>query len=306
MRHTFSFLAPALALAAFAGCYTGSAVDTNRGPAPAADTNRTDPTVRDAGAARADAAAPALPRGIPCDVGAIVVNACGECHGAKPSGGASSRLVTYEDFKAISDDPSRSMAEMALARMKSSSRPMPPTARLNAASIAIFEKWVKAGLPRGSCGDTPDAGVTVDPPDAEPPPPEPTVCTSGVTAPPDLYGELMHPGQKCVSCHAENGATPFFAAGTVYPTRYEPDECHGAEGAKVLLIDAIGNVHSMATNGAGNFYLEATATPFPTPYRAIVVKGGDYRAMKTPQTNGDCNGCHTERGSGAPGRVMTP
>jgi hypothetical protein len=39
----------------------------------------------------------------------------------------------------------------------------------------------------------------------------------------------------------------------------------------------------------------------------MVVKGNEVREMKTPQYDGDCNGCHSEWGdSGAPGRVMAP
>jgi hypothetical protein len=34
---------------------------------------------------------------------------------------------------------------------------------------------------------------------------------------------------------------------------------------------------------------------------------GKTRAMVAPQTNGDCNSCHTENGANkAPGRVLLP
>ena len=75
------------------------------------------------------------------------------------------------------------------------------------------------------------------------------------------------------------------------------------DDAKVLLIDASGGVHTMNTNRAGNF---ALATSFPRPYRALVIRGSNFREMKTPQTDGDCNGCHTEWGKRAPGRITTP
>ena len=43
------------------------------------------------------------------------------------------------------------------------------------------------------------------------------------------------------------------------------------------------------------------------PYRAKVVVGNHERVMLTPQTNGDCNACHTQAGSqGAQGRVIVP
>ena len=53
----------------------------------------------------------------------------------------------------------------------------------------------------------------------------------------------------------------------------------------------------------GNF---ARVTNIPMPYRAMVVKGTKVREMKTLQTDGDCNGCHTEKGNGSPVRIMMP
>jgi hypothetical protein len=43
------------------------------------------------------------------------------------------------------------------------------------------------------------------------------------------------------------------------------------------------------------------------PFRAKVVADGRERVMLMPQTNGDCNACHTESGkNGAPGRIVLP
>jgi hypothetical protein len=44
----------------------------------------------------------------------------------------------------------------------------------------------------------------------------------------------------------------------------------------------------------------------PLPYRALVVRGTNILEMKTPQTDGDCNRCHSANGDGAPGRVIAP
>jgi hypothetical protein len=116
----------------------------------------------------------------------------------------------------------------------------------------------------------------------------------------------MKPGKACIGCHKAGAGSPwnaFTVAGTVYPTLHEPDNCHGVADATVLLFDADGNVHTLPTNSAGSFTGEMT---FPRPYRAMVVKGTNFRAMQSRQMNGDCNSCHTEWGKGAPGRVMTP
>ena len=115
----------------------------------------------------------------------------------------------------------------------------------------------------------------------------------------------MHPGKTCIDCHSTKGGPPYAFAGTVYPTMHEPDDCNGATkpGLSVLLIDATGKTHTMPVNAAGNFF---RVTSIPMPYRALVVDGSKVREMKTPQTDGDCNGCHSEWGTQSPGRVMAP
>ena len=43
------------------------------------------------------------------------------------------------------------------------------------------------------------------------------------------------------------------------------------------------------------------------PYTAKVLFGGRVREMIERQTDGDCNGCHTEDGAkDAPGRIVLP
>jgi hypothetical protein len=200
--------------------------------------------------------------------------------------------------------------------MRSDTRPMPPTGKLGDETIAIFSKWVSAGLPRGSCADTahPDPGPDPDPDpppddgnddteDSGPPPPQ-SLCTSGVTSPemPDVLEE-MNSGKACIACHNNSGQEPFLLGGTVFPTLHEPDRCYGAKDLRVVVIDRTGNAHNMTTNAAGNFFTLDTIEP---PYRAMVVRGNDIRMMATPQTDPDCNGCHSEWGNGAPGRIMAP
>jgi hypothetical protein len=136
-------------------------------------------------------------------------------------------------------------------------------------------------------------------------PPPVSICTSGVkTSPDEEPTEGMNPGMACITCHSTENR-PFFAvAGTVYPTDHEPDSCAGVAEVKVLIIDADGNVHTKVTNDRGNFF---SGDAIPLPYRAMLVQGSKLRSMRSPQTNGDCNSCHTEWGnSGASGRLRAP
>ena len=71
-----------------------------------------------------------------------------------------------------------------------------------------------------------------------------------------------------------------------------------------VITDASGSTFTATVGRAGNFGLRAG---IKRPYKAKVVANGKERAMIAPQTDGDCNGCHDERGnSGAPGRIFMP
>ena len=125
-------------------------------------------------------------------------------------------------------------------------------------------------------------------------------CTSGVNWT-SGNGANMRPGEPCVGCHR------FTIAGTVYPTGHEPNDCNGvgtSAGATVVVTDAKGTMLRLSVNSAGNFYSSTTIT---TPYTAVVQTSKGARAMTAPQTNGNCNSCHTQNGSnGAPGRIVIP
>jgi mono/diheme cytochrome c family protein len=294
------FLWLSCGLAAGVGCYTGSAVDINH--PPAADTSATDPGH--------DQRAPDKTTGLPCDVSQILLTGCSQCHGSFLVG-AKTHLLTYEQLSAPSDDdPTETLAELSLKRMRGTDKPMPPDVPLDPADIATFEKWVKAGLPRGSCGDEAPPPDDADGGDAAPPdagaPDATSVCTSGKVYDKTTNDDLMDPGTTCVACHESKHATALFAAGTIYPTLHEPDQCIGTSSSDltVVLIGADGLSHTVAVNDNGNF---VRYTPIPTPYRAMVFRGNDVRVMQTPVTDGDCNGCHGEWANGdSPGRVMAP
>jgi hypothetical protein len=149
------------------------------------------------------------------------------------------------------------------------------------------------------CG-TEDAGPRASETDAA------SVCSSGTTwSDAAAPSEQMHPGRPCIACHSSNGGPRLAIGGTVFPSLHEPDDCNGVArgGLAVIVIDATGKTHTLPVNAAGNF-LRVSALPLP--YRAMIVEGTKVRVMRTPQTDGDCNGCHADTGGSAPGRVMVP
>jgi len=187
-------------------------------------------------------------------------------------------------------DPTQSIGAVAVARMQSTTTPMPPppATPATAGEIAVITAWIGAGYP-GGAGCAP-------------------ICTSGTTWTGGNHeSPLMNPGAACIQCHAADEGPAFSIAGTLYPTVHEPDLCNGASGAsgaQVVITGADGQTLTLAPNEAGNFYAE---TAVALPYAARVVTAAGERAMSERQTSGDCNTCHTQNGaSGAPGRIMLP
>lgn len=247
--------------------------------------------------------------GLPCDVALLLSMHCTTCHGSPLAGGAPMPLLSLEDLSVPSArNPSESYAKRSLARLRDPGAPMPPSGRRPTdAEVRALAAWVEKGMPRGSCDEI------------ESPQDTPLTCTT------DTFwkggnreSERMHPGVACIDCHT-NGAVdedgdiekgPRFAvAGTVYATAHEPDDCNGVDGrgakqVTVEVTDATGRVARMQVNAVGNFLYEDRLTP---PLKARVLYDGRERVMQTPQTSGDCNGCHTTSGrSGAKGRIMLP
>lgn len=285
-----------ITVAAAAGCYTGGSV-SNR------DDGRdgTKDTVTSTSATETAAIV-----GLPCDVAAILAASCAGCHGTKLTGGAPNRLMSHEDLMATSiTDGKTSVAELTLSRIKSKSPKlmMPPAGSLTASEIKVFEAWLAAGAPRGECSDATVANPIYD---------TPTVCSSNTHwTNGDRGSALMRPGGACIACHdKEVDAPSYVAAGTVYSTAHEPDDCNGidsSEPTKVVITDAKGKTYTMTVNSVGNFFFDTRAFPIEVPLRAKVVRGSKTREMKDPAMHGDCNKCHTETGlEKAPGRVMAP
>ncbi len=265
---------------------------------------------------------------LPCDVKAVIKNnGCLDCHGTKPTTKKTSSLVTYEDLTKVDefDDSGKTVAEVSLARMKSKKDPMPPSPAdlASAADIATLQKWITGGYKSSVCKTTAskkDSGTSIGTDDTGTPVDEdggsasatdsgvtdpfntPSVCTSG-TKWTKGNGSSMRPGAACASSNCHSG--DFSAAGTIYPTGHEPDFCNGSPaGASIIITDKNGATYTLKANSVGNFY---TSKSIPTPYTAVISYNGKTRAMKAPQTSGDCNSCHTETGTkAAPGRIMLP
>jgi hypothetical protein len=224
-------------------------------------------------------------------------------------------LLTRADLLAISPRDSVSTeAARSLARMRDTTSPMPPGGGLTAAQIDVFANWVAAGLPEGSCAPI-DAGV-----------PEPT-CTAGSflprpTATDPHDGRTMAPGLACISCHSGQdfqGQNPgglmsapdevYQFMGTVFRSPWEQDLCAPSLGvtARVEILDPNGAIFAtLPVNSGGNFFGSGVGAR-PATFTARVVTAAGARTMTTPQTNGDCNTCHTVLGAGgALGRIYLP
>ena len=244
---------------------------------------------------------------LPCDVAALLSTKCVSCHGSIPAGGAPMSLLSYTDLTApAKTDPTKTNAVVAVARMMSTTSPMPPAGLPAAtpAEIASLQNWISAGYPTTGCATGIDAGTGPDPFGVPP------TCTSNTTWTRGTSGSgSMEPGMACISCHASSGgeAPAFTIAGTIYPTAHEPDLCNGAsgtDGAQVVITGANGVSTTVTPNGAGNFYYTGTVA---TPFRAKVIYMGRERDMAAAQTSGDCNSCHTQNGTmSAPGRIILP
>lgn len=251
-----------------------------------------------------------LATGLPCDVQALLENRCIGCHDGK----SQFAMLNYDDLVAKSkSDPTKSIAEITLARMKDPASPMPPkpAAPPAADEIRSMADWVAAGLPREAvaCTDPPpalDGGVSSGDGGADA---GALTCTSGKKW---LGGDdgspLMHPGAACNTCHQKEGGPNLRLAGTVYPTAHEPDDCNGATSPQQIVVrvtDARNRTYTMRANAAGNFMTEQGG--MRPPFRATVTAGTNTREMKGSVTSGDCNSCHTAEGkNGAPGRIMAP
>ncbi len=271
------------------GCYTGSDIEpTKPKSGPSTSVDGTDP-------------ANAALVGVPCDVADVLAKRCTGCHGTALTGGAPNALTSYDDLATASKtDPSKSYAQLSIDRINDRKKPMPPEGGMAPAEIAILQKWIADGMPKGDCAAP---GSTVDPAIYN----TPVQCSSKDTWTRGNAGSsLMHPGVACIDCHEQMGRGPVYSvAGTIYPTAHEPDDCFGSSAdVQIIVTGADGRSQTLTPNSAGNFFSRTRVT---MPYKVKVVAGGKTREMVGAVDKGDCNACHTEKGTEkAPGRVMAP
>ena len=99
--------------------------------------------------------------GVPCNIATFLAAQCTSCHSDPPMASALAGLVTYADLMATShEDATKNEAQLSLARIQSTSSPMPPGGVPAAADVTAFQAWVNAGAPQGAaCGTSADAGA---------------------------------------------------------------------------------------------------------------------------------------------------
>jgi len=265
---------------------------------------------------------------LPAEIQSFLKLRCQLCHGNPPLPTVPGSLMTVDDFsRPAKSNPALTMAESTLMRVTTTDAklrmPPVPGTPLTATEVQALQGWITGGMPPAPCDPaaTPaDGGAS---PDAAPDPfAVPARCTSGTNWTGGLReSPLMQPGEPCVACHAKPGEAPKLSfGGTVYPSAHEPSQCNGAngtssaQGAEVVLVDAAGMTFTAKVNAAGNFYASAR-TPVTPPLKAKVVFMGRERVMIAAVPSGDCNACHTQKGTttlttpmalAAPGRIILP
>lgn len=279
-----------------AGSSSGASSGSSGGSSSSGGTTPHDSGTTGDGAAVMPPPGDAAASGVPCDVANYLAANCTGCHSDPPITGALTGLVTYADLtKQSIEDPTKSEAQLSLARMQGNPMPyMPPGATPSAADVAILQNWVTAGLPMGTCGTADGGGDgSVTPP------------ASVFNGQPPFMSQVPsgghNPGKACFTCHTSSctgggdcGPELVFG-GTLY-------DGSGAAvvGAEVRFVDANGNGTSVYTASSGDFWLRgssAFAAPAHVGARnATAVQDMHTALQATTQgpavTGGDCNACH--------------
>ncbi|MFO0597921.1 MAG: hypothetical protein U0228_21645 [Myxococcaceae bacterium] len=273
-----------------------------------------------------------------CEVEPILQGKCSSCHGTTPVSGAP-QLMTRAQLIA-SSPAGGTMLDRSILRMETQpiSAAMPPNVGGDAADVATFKAWrsagagecnpntgggagggtgggtgggVGGGVGGGTTGGGVGGGLGGGTGGGTGGGAAPEICTSNVKwAFGNSLGGAMNPGEACVTCHTQQHKGPIDGfMGTVYPTLHESALCSVTSvpsGLTVEILDmngAVAKSFSITAFSDGNFH--GGTVGLPSPYRARVKVGGVVKSeMIGPQTNGDCNSCHTSQGkNGAPGRL---
>ncbi len=217
---------------------------------------------------------------VPCDVATVLAAKCTGCHSDPPVNSAIAGLVTYSDLmKTAIEDPTKNEAELALARMQSSTSPMPPATfndPASASDIATVQSWINAGYPSGSCAG--DAGLPVSS--------AVDVFAKATSFTSQIAGSSHNAGRDCMQCHAGGGGeAPTFAfGGTLYDGNGK-----AVVGAEIRVVDANGKAASVYTGPEGNFHSSGTLT---MPWHAGARNATSKALMISSLTYGGCNKCH--------------
>ena len=85
---------------------------------------------------------------IPCEVQDALAAHCWSCHSDPVQFGAAMPLATLEDFRVPGvTDPTVSVADLVLARVVDTDRPMPPDSSIDDEDRGIIESWIADGMP---------------------------------------------------------------------------------------------------------------------------------------------------------------
>jgi hypothetical protein len=222
---------------------------------------------------------------IPCDVATVLAAKCISCHSDPPIDNSLSGLVTFADLVArAKEDPTKNEAELSIARMQSTTAPMPPAALMTpatAAEITVLQNWVAAGFPSGTqcAGDAGPSGVA-------------TNVFAGATAfalGTEVNGH-HNPGQNCLS-HHHNGE--FSIAGTVFDANG-----NGLAGAEVRVVDSKGVTNIMYSGSNGNFFTKGGTTLTVGAHAGA--RNAGATTLMISAASGACNSCHTTGGVTTP------
>ena len=91
---------------------------------------------------------------IPCEVQEVLAANCTGCHSDPVKFGATMPLASIEHFRVPAvTDPTVSVADLTLARMVDTDRPMPADSSLSDGDRGIIEAWIAAGMPGEDAGE---------------------------------------------------------------------------------------------------------------------------------------------------------
>jgi cytochrome c5 len=227
---------------------------------------------------------------------------CQSCH-SDPPRGAPNALTTRAQLMARSaTDPTKTMAEVSVERMRDAANPMPPTGVAAKSDVDRIVAWIAAGYPEGQCGGGTNL-FAADP-----------VCTSGKTGIHLKSGDGMEPGVACIDCHVKKKRQAIVSVGgTIYPSAHEPANCAGSADTALNVVftnDSSGKETRIAVAAQNNGNFSSRAQFVPGAYHVRLETKDNRRVMGVALTmpqDGDCNRCHTDVGAeGAPGRLIDP